>query len=120
MIVRSSAGQSAAGMTMTGAASITVPGAITARAKTPRPRVGLARISMWWFGIGCRQESPAAVDTGRAGSDVLARSIGGTRGRGRAGRGTRRRHLCWRRRLGLVLFFHTRLEGLDAFGEITH
>src|SRR6516225_7706414 len=72
MIVWSSAGQSPIGMTMTGAASITVPGAMASRAKTPRPRAWLTRISMRWFGIG------------------------------------------------LILFFHTRLEGLDAFGEITH
>jgi len=34
---------------ITGAASISVPGAISSRANTPRPRPGLARISIRWF-----------------------------------------------------------------------
>src|SRR6516162_2681736 len=116
MIVWSSAGQSAIGMTMTGAASITVPGAMASRAKTPRPRAGLTRISMRWFGIGRRWASTAATDAPDGqGSDVLARTIGGTRRSRRTGRRTGRWHLRRRRRLGLILFFHTRLEGLDAF-----
>src|SRR6516225_8043843 len=77
---------------MTGAASINVPDTIAVRAKTPR----------------------------KQGSDVLPRTVGSTHGGRRARRGTGRWHLHRRRRLGLVLFFHTRLEGLDAFGEIAH
>lgn len=67
MIVRSRAVQSAIGITMTGAASISVPGAIAVRAKIPRPRVGLVRISMRWFGIGRSRASAAAEDIRRAG-----------------------------------------------------
>src|SRR5271166_3335456 len=120
MIVRSRAGQSAIGITMTGAASISVPDTIAVRAKTPRPRTGLTRISMQWLGIGRSRPIPAAADTRREGSDVLARTIGGTCRSSRTGRGAGRRHLRRRRRLCLILFFHTRLEGLDAFGEIAH
>src|SRR6516162_2200947 len=120
MIVRSRAGQSAIGITMTGAASINVPDTIAVRAKTPRPRTGLTRTSMRSSGIGRRKPIPAAPDTREQGSDVLARTVGSTYGGRRARRGTGRRHLHRRRRLGLVLFFHTRLEGLDAFGEIAH
>src|SRR6516164_1368281 len=120
MIVRSRAGQSAIGITMTGAASINVPDTIAVRAKIPRPRTGLTRTSMRSLGIGSRREIPAASDTAEQGSDVLARTSGGARRSRRTGRRTGRGHLRRRRRLGLVLFFHSRLEGFDAFGEITH
>src|SRR5262249_22462299 len=119
MIVRSSTGQSAAGIMIAGAASINVPGAIATRANTPRPRVGVVRISMRWFDIGCRL-AVAAANTLPSGLGVLARTIGSSRRCCRARRGARRRHLRLRRRLGLVLLFHPCLEGFDAFGEITH
>src|SRR5208282_3058537 len=67
MIVRSRAGQSAIGITMTGAASISVPDTIDVRAKTPRPRTGLARTSMRWLGIGRRRPISAGADTRGAG-----------------------------------------------------
>jgi len=67
MIVRSSTGQSAAGRRSAGAASITVPGAIALRAKIPRPRVGLVRISTRQFGIGRWRAGSAAADTLQAG-----------------------------------------------------
>src|ERR1700752_383406 len=67
MIVRSRAGQSAIGITMTGAASINVPAGTAVRAKTPRPRPGLMRTSMRWLGIGRRGELAASADTHEAG-----------------------------------------------------
>src|SRR5438067_4055146 len=131
MIVWSSVGQSAAGRTITGAVSIIVPGAIGSRAKMPRPRPGLVRISMRWLGTGRMRPHAAAS----------RKILGPTRSRGLHGfgrlagmvhdaGGLRRRSLCHagRRHLGrrsrsfgfVLLFLHSGLERLDPLREIAH
>src|SRR5438552_1251695 len=109
---------------ITGAASITVPGAISSRAKTPRPRPVLVRISMRSLETGGMRPRAAASCKnpslrGLGGLACVVHDAGGRRRRSLRRSG--RRHL--RRRslgFGFVLLLHACLERLDALREIAH
>src|SRR4029077_20263910 len=124
MIVASSAGQSAAGKMITGAASINVPGAIGSRAKTPRPRAALVRISTEWLETdGMRPHTAASRKKPNLnGLGRLARVVHAAGGWRRRLCGGGRRYL--RPGCGvfgfLPLFLHASLECLDALREIAH
>src|SRR5713226_10619658 len=110
---------------ITGAASISVPAAIVAEAKTPRPFSLSLRISRRSFGVGRRLSrartlrtveaaTPGASQLGR-GSGAVARAVADADRGGRGCcRGGRRRHLGrWVASSGLLFgFLHAGLERL--------
>src|SRR5713226_5397745 len=112
---------------ITGAASISVPAAIVAEAKTPRPFSLSLRISRRSFGVGRRLSrartlrtveaaTPGASQLGR-GSGAVARAVAD------ADRGGRRRHLGrWVASSGFLSFgfLHAGFERLDALGKVAH
>ena len=97
------------------AASITLPAAIGAVAKTPRPFSGSWRISRRSFGMGRRLSRARALRTAAAairgdfqlgrGSGAVARPVAGADRGGRGCRGARRRHLSRRAPSGLLFGF---------------
>src|SRR6266851_3557548 len=120
---------------ITGAASISVPAAIVAEAKTPRPFSLSLRISRRSLGVGRRLSrartlrtaeaaTPGAGQLGRV-SVAVARAFAGAATNANWGgggcRGGRRRHLGRRVPSGLLFgFLHAGFERLDALGKITH
>src|SRR6266851_2078666 len=80
-MVRSSSGHSFAATMMTGAASITVPAAIGAEAKTPRPFSGSLRISRRSLGMGRRRSRARALRTAEAATPGLGGAQARSRGR---------------------------------------